>query len=100
MDNSFWAKGSTGPAWPVTADGTKEKAILLRRAADHLNDAEMTISFLAAYGIPCFKYYDKDGLAGRIITGFSDCGAGLYVPESLLEEATTLLDANIEEEGE
>lgn len=98
MDNSFWAKGSTGPAWPVTEDGTKEKAVLLRRVADHLNDAEMTISLLAAYGIPCFKYYDKDGLAGRVITGFSDCGAGLYVPESLLEEAQAILSADVAEE--
>ena len=95
MDNSFWARGSRLPDWPVKSDGTKEKAVLLRRAADHLNDAEMTISFLAAYGIPCFKYYDKDGLAGRVITGFSDCGAGLYVPASMLEEALDILDADI-----
>ena len=98
MDNSFWARGSRLPDWPVKPDGTKEKAVLLRRAADHLNDAEMTISFLAAYGIPCFKHYEKEGAAGKVINGFSGFGAGLYVPASRAEEAKALLSADICEE--
>ena len=49
MDNSFWARGAAGPAWPVRADGTKEKAVLLCRAADNTAGAEMTISLLAAW---------------------------------------------------
>ncbi len=40
----------------------------------------MTISLLAAYGIPCFKYYDLEGGAGKVINGFSGYGASLYVP--------------------
>ena len=28
-------------------------------------------------------------------TGFSDCGAGLYVPKSLLEEAQDILSADM-----
>ena len=42
----------------------------------------MTISLLTAYGIPCFKYYDKEGGAGKVINGFSGFGVGLYVPAS------------------
>ena len=98
MDNSFWAKGSAMPDWPVKEDGTKEKAVLLCRAADNTAGAEMTISLLAAYNIPCFKYHEKDGAAGKVVSGFSIFGAGLYVPESLLEEAQALLDAPVAEE--
>lgn len=98
MDNSFWAKGSAEPQWPVKADGTKEKAVLLRYAADNHADAEMTISLLAAYNIPCFKYYEKDGAAGKVMGGYAIFGAGLYVPESLLEEAQAILSAPVAEE--
>ena len=100
MDNSFWAKGSAEPQWPVKSDGTKEKAVLLRHAADNHADAEMTISLLAAYNIPCFKYHEKDGAAGKVVSGFAIFGAGLYVPESMAEEAAALLEADVVEEGE
>ena len=99
MDNSFWGR-SQQPDWPVQADGTKEKAVLLCRTADNTAGAEMTISLLAAYGIPCFKYHEKDGAAGKVVSGFSIFGAGLYVPESRLEEAAALLEADVVEEGE
>ena len=99
MDNSFWGR-TQQPDWPVKPDGTKEKAVLLRHAADSASDAEMTISLLAAYNIPCFKYYEKDGAAGKVVSGFSVFGAGLYVPESMAEEAAALLEADVTEEGE
>ena len=99
MDNSFWAMNSQ-PAWPVDADGKREKAVLLCRAADNTAGAEMTLSLLAAYGIPCFKYHEKDGAAGKVVSGFSIFGAGIYVPQSRLEEAADLLEADITEEKE
>ena len=46
---------------------------------------------LTAYGIPCFKYYDKEGGAGKVINGFSGFGVGLYVPASMAEDAQNLL---------
>ena len=98
MDNSFWARGAQMPEWPVHPDGTKEKAALLCRAADSTAEAEMTISLLAAYNIPCFKYYEKDGAAGKVVSGFSVFGAALCVPESMLEEAQAILSASPEEE--
>ena len=98
MDNSFWAKGTAMPEWPVKPDGTREKAVLLCRAADNTAGAEMTISLLAAYNIPCFKYHEVDGAAGKVVSGFSIFGAGLYVPESMAEEAAALLEADVTEE--
>ena len=82
MDNTTWAFGPDGPQWPVDGSGQKEKAVRLMNSFDSAADSDMTISLLAAYGIPCFKYYDLDGGAGKVINGFSGYGAGLYVPAS------------------
>ncbi|MEA5142437.1 MAG: hypothetical protein VB023_02525 [Oscillibacter sp.] len=94
-DITTWGRSdqSGGPAWPLNAVGEKEKAVRLKFAFDSMADADMTISYLAAYGIPCFKYYDLDGGAGKVINGFSGYGASLYVPSSLLEDAQALLEA-------
>ena len=93
MDNTTWAFGPDGPQWPVDGSGQKEKAVRLMNSFDSAADSDMTISLLAAYGIPCFKYYDLDGGAGEVINGFSGYGAGLYVPASRREEAEEILQA-------
>ena len=100
MDKSFWSfsrRGGTELPWPVDETGQKEKAVL-QSALDNLADADMTISMLAAYDIPCFKHYAKEGAAGKVINGFSGFGAELYVPASRVEEAMALLSADICEE--
>ena len=93
MDNTTWAFGPDGPQWPVDGSGQKEKAVRLMNSFDSAADSDMTISLLAAYGIPCFKYYDLDGGAGKVINGFSGYGASLYVPASRREEAEEILQA-------
>lgn len=101
MDTSFWRFGNHGGAeltWPVDEAGQKEQAVLLQHAFDSLDDADMTVSLLTAYGIPCFKHYAKEGAAGKVINGFSGFGAELYVPASRAEEALALLSADICEE--
>ena len=66
---------------PVSARGEKEKAALLTSPPSiPPPSADMTISLLAAYGIPCFKYYDKEGGAGKVINGFSGYGAEPVCP--------------------
>ena len=69
----------------------REQAVLLAHTFDSPADADVTISLLTAYGIPCFKYYDKEGGAGKVINGFSGFGVGLYVPASMAEDAQNLL---------
>ena len=81
------------PAWPKDETGREEQAVLLTQTFDAPADADTVISLLSAYGIPCFKYYDKEGGAGKVINGFSGYGADLYVPASRLEEARALLQA-------
>ena len=88
-----WAFGPDGPQWPVDGSGQKEKG----RAPDEQFRFRRRFRhddfLLAAYGIPCFKYYDLDGGAGKVINGFSGYGAGLYVPASRREEAEEILQA-------
>ena len=80
--------------------GEKVKAVLLKETFDSPAESDMVISMLAAYGIPCFKYYDLDGGAGKVINGFSGYGASLYVPEAQLEEAKDLLASRPVEDEE
>jgi hypothetical protein len=100
LDNSTWAMGPGGPEWPLDAAGEKEQAVRLKFSFDSAADSDLTISYLAAYGIPCFKYYDLDGGAGKVINGFSGYGASLYVPASALEDAQALLEARPLDEEE
>ena len=73
---------------------------LIAHCFDAPADADTAISLLSAYGIPCFKYYDLDGGAGKVINGFSGYGASLYVPEAQLEEAKDLLASRPVEDEE
>ena len=101
MDNSKWAFAPDTPDWPIDAQGEKEKAVLLTSTFDSTADADMLISLLAAYRIPCFKYFDYEGGAGKVINGFSGYGVSLYVPASQLDEAKDLLASQpVEEETE
>ena len=100
MDNSKWAFAPDTPDWPIDAQGEKEKAVLLTSRFDSTADADMLISLLAAYRIPCFKYFDYEGGAGKVINGFSGYGASLYVPEAQLEEAKDLLASRPVEDEE
>ena len=79
--------------WPKDENGEKEKAVLLTQGLDDPANADVTISLLASCGIPCFKYYDKEGAAGKVINGFSGYGVSLYVPASMAEEARAILNA-------
>ena len=93
-------KGVTVPPEPLEENGEKVKAVLLKETFDSPAESDMMISMLAAYGIPCFKYYEKEGGAGKVINGFSGYGASLYVPQTMLEDAQNILNAEAVEEDE
>lgn len=100
MENWSFTGRPDAPAWPRDAAGQDEKAVLLASTFDSPADADTVISLLSAYGIPCFKYYDREGGAGKVISGFSGYGVSLYVPASRLEEARELLAATPVEDQE
>ena len=107
LPQNFWDDLSSGwrfrkeeLAWPVDEKGEKEKAVLLTSTFDSPAESDVTISFLISCGIPCFKYYAKEGGAGKVINGFSGYGASLYVPQTMLEDAQNILNAEAVEEDE
>ena len=101
MENWSFTGTPDVPAWPKDAAGQDEKAVLLKQTFDSAADADTIISLLSAYGVPCFKYYDREGGAGKVISGFSGFGVSLYVPASQLDEAKDLLASRpVEEETE
>ena len=100
MENWSFTGTPDVPAWPKDAAGQDEKAVLLKQTFDSAADADTIISLLSAYGVPCFKYYDREGGAGKVINGFSGFGVSLYVPASRLEEAKELLTAQPVEDEE
>ncbi len=100
MENWSFTGRPDAPAWPRDAAGQDEKAVLLASTFDSPADADTVISLLSAYGVPCFKYYDREGGAGKVINGFSGYGVSLYVPASRLEEARELLAATPVEDQE
>ena len=100
MENWSFTGHPDVPAWPKDAAGQDEKAVLLKQTFDSAADADTVISLLSAYGVPCFKYYDREGGAGKVINGFSGFGVSLYVPASRLEEAQELLTAQPVEDEE
>ena len=100
MENWSFTGRPDAPAWPKDAAGQDEKAVLLTSTFDSPADADTVISLLSAYGVPCFKYYDREGGAGKVISGFSGYGVSLYVPASRLEEARELLAATPVEDQE
>lgn len=100
MENWSFTGRPDVPTWPKDESGRDEKAVLLKQTFDSAADADTVISLLSAYGVPCFKYYDREGGAGKVINGFSGFGVSLYVPASRLEEAQELLTAQPVEEDE
>ena len=100
MENWSFTGRPDVPAWPKDVAGHDVRAVLLKQSFDAAADADTVISLLSAYGVPCFKYYDREGGAGKVINGFSGFGVSLYVPASRLEEAQELLTSRPVEEDE
>lgn len=86
--------------WPETSSGDPEKAVFLCncRAQDYSD--ELKINMLEAYGIPCLREYPGNGSFGKVVLGMSGQGTDIYVPESKLEEAQSLLAAEPEDQSE
>ena len=83
--------------WPKTPSGEPEKAVFLCNCKALDFGDELRINLLEAYGIPCLRDYPGDGSFGKVVLGMSGQGTDIYVPESKLEEARSLLAAEPEE---
>lgn len=97
--NRDWGRASGEPLldrWPRDAQGEPETPALLCNCKSLDLGDELKINMLEAYGIPCLKRYPGDGSFGKLILGMSGHGVDIYVPQSMLEDAQTLCEAQPE----
>jgi len=91
-------KPDPGPDWPYDAEGSMVPPTFLKRVHGGPLDMELTLNLLNAYGIPFVCEYPNNGLFGKLILGYSPGGMDVYVPESMLEDAQNVLNADILED--
>ena len=89
---------NTGPEWPKTDDGETVPPAYLKHIHGGPLDMELTLNLLEAYGIPHVCEYPNNGLFGKLILGHPPGGMEVYVPETMLEDAQNILNADIYED--
>ena len=80
-------------AWPCYEDGKSVKPAVLINVDTGIN-GEITVGLLEACDIPVVKSYPLAGRAMNVLFGFSGAGMDLLVPETMLEDAKAVLEAN------
>ena len=89
---------NTGPDWPQTENGEPVAPAYLKHIHGGPLDMELTLNLLEAYGIPHVCEYPNNGLFGKLILGHPPGGMEVYVPETMLEDARNVLNAEIIED--
>jgi len=85
--------------WPKNEENKPiPPAFLMHLPARDLQ-TEIALSLLDTAGIPAITELPSGGSFGRVILGFSGTGTDIFVPETMVEEAKALLNADIIEEG-
>jgi len=86
--------------WPDDENGQPVPPVFLTHVGGGPLDMELTLNLLSAYGIPNVCEYPNNGLFGKLIMGHPPSGMNVFVPESLLEDAQNILNAEIIENEE
>ena len=91
-----WSFSKTkGPDWPNDVFGDPVPPVFLMHIIGGPLDMELTLNLLEAYGIPHVGKYPHNGLFGKLILGYTPFGIEVYVPETMLEDARNILNAEI-----
>jgi len=97
---SWSSKKKEGPPWPKRENGESVPRTFLTHIGGGPMDMELTLNLLEAYGIPHVCEYPNNGLFGKLIMGHPPSGMEVYVPETMLEDAQNLLNADMTEEDD
>ena len=84
----------TGIDWPKDDRGETVPPAYLKHIHGGPLDMELTLNLLEAYGIPSVCEYPNNGLFGKLILGYPPGGMEVYVPETMLEDARNVLNAD------
>ncbi|MDR2357157.1 MAG: hypothetical protein LBD92_03590 [Oscillospiraceae bacterium] len=87
-------------AWPDASPGEPVAPAFLTHVDGGTLDFELLLNLLGAYGIPTLTQYPNNGVLGKVIAGFPGGGVDIYVPETRLEEARDILDADAVPDGD
>ena len=63
-------------------------------------DLEIALNVLEAYGIPHISEYPNNGQFGKLIFGHPPSGMEVFVPETMLEDAKNVMNADAVEDDE
>ena len=88
------------PPWPTDENGETVPPAYLTHIGGGPLDMELTLNLLGAYGIPHVCEYPNNGLFGKLIMGHPPSGMEVFVPETMLEDAKNLLNADSFEDEE
>ena len=90
--------GKLSEKWPKYSDGGPVRPKLLTHSRSNDFQDIMLINMLEAYGIPAFADHPGDGTLGKVVLGMSGFGSNIYVPETMYEDAITILEAEPDDE--
>jgi len=85
--------------WPNNENGEPIPPVYLTHIGGGPMDQDMTLGLLDAYGIPHVEQYPNNGLFGKLIAGYPPSGMEVFVPETMLEDAQNILNAEVVEDG-
>ena len=97
-DWGFSKKKKITDKWPKKADGELVTPAFLMHSGGNPLDTEMTVGLLEAYGVPVVCQYPNDGEFGKLIIGYAAGGVDLFVPETMLDEAKDIMNAEVVED--
>jgi len=93
--------GELGRAkWPNDETGEPIPPVYLTHIGGKPMEQDMTLALLDAYGIPYVEQYPNNGLFGKLLTGYPPSGVEVFVPETMLEDAQNILNAEIIEDDD
>ena len=81
--------------WPEDENGEKVPPVLLMHLGGAPMDMNVELSVLEAYNIPYILEYPNNGDFGIVIMGHAGGGVDIFVPETMLEDAKNILNAEI-----
>ena len=88
-------KKPEGLQWPNDDSGEPVPPAYLKHISGGPLDLEVALSLLEAYRIPHIGEYPNNGAFGKLIFGHPPSGMEIFVPETMLEDAKNILDADV-----
>ena len=94
-----WGKsklpGEVMKAWPLDEEGEPVRPVFLTHCSCTDMEDVLTAGLLEAYNIPVIQSNPNNGRLGKLIIGISGTGADIFVPETMKEEALSLIKGEV-----